>query len=337
VSFNETIFAGQAGFESAKFGDSAWFANAVFTGEASFIGSVFETNVLFYETTFEDDVRFNQAIFKGHTGFTGSIFRKSSCFSAVRGQSFFTLKRTAFFFVPDFEQAHFAEAPRLDDSYFRLPNGDLYKFSEQRSSGIETDVTARWRALRRIAVQGHDHELELIFLAEEIKSRRGVQDWALPNPLCWRRGDPISWPGGGRYWAGFLYEWFSDFGRSAVRPLLWWTFLTCSFAFYFHSLSPHANANSHNAFSIASFTCSEDLGESGPMVAALYISVHNGLVISGLSRTEVLAQSYSCLYGIEGKNRYLYEVVFAGLAQTIISAALIFLFLLALRNYFRIR
>ncbi|WP_176752837.1 hypothetical protein [Nitrosospira sp. Nsp1] len=39
------------------------------------------------------------------------------------------------------------------------------------------------------------------------------------------------------------------------------------------------------------------------MTAALYLSVNNGLVISGLGRTEKLAQSYGCLYGNDGKDR----------------------------------
>lgn len=80
---------------------------------------------------------------------------------------------------------------------------------------------------------------------------------------------------------------------------------------------------------------------SNPMTAALYLSVNNNLVISGLGCTEKLAQSYGCLYGNDGKVRLPPTmpdaVVFAGIVQTIFSAILIFLFLLGLRNYFRIK
>jgi hypothetical protein len=76
-------------------------------------------------------------------------------------------------------------------------------------------------------------------------------------------------------------------------------------------------------------------------MAAFYLSVHNSLVVSGLSRIEKLAQSYTCLYGASGRNQPVPTmpdaVVFAGVTQTILSAVLIFLFLLALRNYFRIK
>ena len=171
-------------------------------------------------------------------------------------------------------------------------------------------------------------------MAEEIKSLRGVQDRLLPNPFRLRHGEPI-WFGGGRYWYGLLYQWFSDFGRSTARPLLWWILITGVFAFYFHYLSPHSDLDSNDPLSIAS--CSG----SDPVTAALYLSVNNGLVISGLGRTEKLARSYACLYGSDGNDRISPimpdAVVFAGIAQTIFSAVLIFLFLLGLRNYFRIK
>jgi hypothetical protein len=55
----------------------------------------------------------------------------------------------------------------------------------------------------------------------------------------------------------------------------------------------------------------------------------------------ILAQSYACLYGREGKDRLSpimpFAVAFASLGQTILSALLIFLFLSWLRNYFRIK
>lgn len=77
---------------------------------------------------------------------------------------------------------------------------------------------------------------------------------------------------------------------------------------------------------------------SSPVMAAIYLSVNNGLVISGLGRSEKLMQSYACLYGKNELDPIMPDaVVFVGIAQTILSAVLIFLFLLALRNYFRIK
>lgn len=320
--FTETRFSCDAKFICAKFRGDAVFVEAVFSGQVMFTRAEFYNNAIFTKAKFTAYAEFTQAVFQSNTKFLGASFEKDSAFVAIRGLSFFTLKNVSFLSVPDFEQAYFAEAPRLDHSYFR-------------ALGNEPDITARWRALRRLAIQAHDHQRELTFLAEEIKSSRGVQDQMLPNLLNIFRGKHV-WPSGGRYWAGLLYQWFSDFGRSTARPLFSWVLLTTVFAFCFHYLSPHSDdLDSNNSPSIAS--CSG----SDPVTAALYLSVNNGLVISGLGRAEKLAQSYACLYGSSGKDKLAPimpdAVVFAGIAQTILSTILIFLFLLALRNYFRIK
>jgi uncharacterized protein YjbI with pentapeptide repeats len=336
--FEGATFSGYAGFEGATFGGKSGFKKATFSGEAEFNETSFIGSTMFYRARFMSDARFdnarflikeqeppgeavfNFALFESYTSFYGALFEYASTFVAIKGQSFFSLKNVRFLSIPDFEQANFAEAPRLDHSEFL-------------GSGNEQDVAVRWRALRRLAVQGHDHERELIFLAEEIKSLREVQDKLFPNPFNLLKNGQI-WPGAGRYWAGLFYQWFSDFGRSTARPLLWWVIITAVFAFYFHYLSPHSDLAPGSPISIAS--CSGD-----PVTAALYLSVNNGLVISGLGRAEKLAKSYACLYGSDGKDGLSPimpdGVVFAGLAQTILSAALIFLFLLGLRNYFRIK
>lgn len=317
----------EAKFRRVTFENHVAFNKATFTGKASFEEAKCSGNVLFREVTFKEDVIFNQANFESYTSFQNAVFQKDASFVAIRCQSFFTLENATFFWVPDFAQAIFAEALRLDNSHFKSTS-----ISEQKlvSVNLKEGAPARWRALKRLAVQGHDHERELNFLAEEIKSLRGVQDWLVPNPLSLRKGSPICWPGGGRYWAGLLYQWFSDFGRSAGRPFFVWIAMTITFTFYFYDLSLHSDLDLNKPISL---TCSDN-----PFVDALYISLHNGLVISGLSRTEKITQSYACLYGKEGNDPIMpTAVVLAGLGQTILSAALIFLFLLALRNYFRIK
>ena len=334
VEFREVTFGGYADFKKATF-SGADFTKATFNGKAEFNETSFKRDALFCRTRFMSDARFdkarfivepgfdgmagfNLALFESNTSFFGAVFEYPSNFVALKGKSYFSLKNVRFLSVPDFEQANFAEAPRLDHSYVQ-------------ALGKEPDVAARWRALRRLATQGHDYERELIFLAEEIKSLRGDQDQLVPNPLNFLKDKKV-WPGGGRYWAGLLYQWFSDFGRSTARPLLWWVIITAIFTFCFHYLSPHSDLNSNDPLSIAS--CSG----SDPVTAALYLSVNNGLVISGLGRSEKLMQSYACLYGKNELGPIMPDaVVFSGIAQTVLSAVLIFLFLLALRNYFRIR
>jgi hypothetical protein len=117
--------------------------------------------------------------------------------------------------------------------------------------------------------------------------------------------------------------------------------ITIVFAGYYLSQHSKSFEQAYNFKTTKTITTCIDNPSSDPLTAAIYLSVHNGLVISGLSRTEKLSQSYACLYGSDGKDGLSPimpdGVVFAGLAQTILSAALIFLFLLGLRNYFRIK
>ncbi len=91
------------------------------------------------------------------------------------------------------------------------------------------NIPARWRALKRLAIQGHDTERELEFHARELRSQRFTEDW--PLPLAFWRGR--AWAGLFRFWFGYFYQWFSDFGRSLARPLIAsWVVLIASAAFF---------------------------------------------------------------------------------------------------------
>jgi hypothetical protein len=329
AGFSGARFGGEAGFWEARFSGTAWFEGATFSGEAEFREAKFNGETGFRRARFGGDAGFsgarfggdagfNQAIFESFTDFSGTIYQKEANFVAIKGQSAFTLQEARFSVVPDFRQAHFEEAPQLDNARFHDNKSRLLR--DQDLVSVKKDVSARWRALKRLATQGHDHERELDFLANEIKSLRGAQDRGLPNPLNLLKGKRI-WLGGGRYWFGLFYQLFSDFGRSTFRPFFAWATLT--FAFVFFYFSQHSVALNQ--------ICE-------PYLAAIHLSIHNGLVIPGLGRSEMLEQSYACLYGTGEEDQAVrYAVVFAGLGQTMISTILIFLFLLGLRNYFRIK
>ena len=272
--FDEAMFNGNAWFWKTEFNGDAGFLKATFRTDAVFQEAKFSGYAMFGEAKFSGNAQFSLASFESFASFSKTIFQKEAGFVGINGQNFFKLEGAVFFLVPDFLQAHFAEAPRLDGIRFGAQN-ETYM----------NNLTSRWRTLKRLAVEGHDHERELDFMAEEIKSLRDV------------KGKP--WVGSGRSWMGFLYQWFSDFGRSVARPFIWWVIVTAGFVFYY--LSNHPNFDWDKPSSMTSLSCSGDSAKADPMTAALYLSVHNGLVISGLSRTEIVAQSYACLYGSEGK------------------------------------
>ncbi len=77
------------------------------------------------------------------------------------------------------------------------------------------------------------------------------------------------------------------------------------------------------------------------MVAAILLAVKNGALVFGFVASEKVNQTYACLYNVDpgGKLTSVIPdaVVFAEIAQTLISAVLIFLLLLAIRNHFRIK
>ncbi len=107
----------------------------------------------------------------------------------------------------------------------RRATGGLSKGSEVR------EVPARWRALKRLAIQGHDIDRELQFFSGEVRSARFAGDWPIPWPI-WIT--PV-WSGFFRFWFGLLYELFSDFGRSILRPFLAWAIAIAFFAAFYLS------------------------------------------------------------------------------------------------------
>jgi uncharacterized protein YjbI with pentapeptide repeats len=354
ADFRQAAFSGDAPFEGATFSKDAMFGRvefskdavfkgAIFSGDARFGRATFSSDANFQDTTFSGDARFGQAVFTSFTNFRGAKFKKEAFFAAMRGESHFSLQDAKFFGVPDFEQAHFAEAPRLDIAH-------IAQSRRLFSRGANSDLTARWRALKRIAVQGHDHERELLFFAEEIKATRGVQDRAWPNPRnLFRKGRAI-WPGGARYWMGLFYQVSSDFGRSMLRPFAWWWGSTFAFALYYLSehfaiRNPPFPADVFDWIwdkvvgclptlesSLPALTCLARDGQ--PAASALYLSIRKGSIFAGLGDADKLAHDYACLYG---EKIFPDAVMYAGLVQTVISAALVFLFLLAIRNHFRIK
>ena len=374
--FGGARFSGTARFGGATFSGLAWFDKATFSGTARFDEATFAGAARFDKATFSGDAGFAQAHFEGFTSFDAARFERSALFTAMQGDSFFSLSGADFDVVPDFEQAHFAEAPRLDISHFRRGHVEPRRFwwSRKREvkeksntlSGVEE--TARWRALKRLAAQGHDHEREQLFFARELKSLRGSTDFPFGRNL-------------GRYWFGRAYEAFSDFGRSMLRPLVWWIAATGLFALLYLSqhflFAPppqpetfagrlgHAWHATLKGVGVWPFwlsypaldrfakgppvTCLAGGADgSTPVSAALAVSLRKGLLFAGFGDSDRASQDYACLYGLdrklmaEVKDQQLVRLVpdavaYLGLVQTLFSAVLLFLLLLALRNQFRIR
>lgn len=367
ADFSEASFEQDAIFHDAIFNDYARFKRAMFRKHASFFHATFGGYATFSDATFSGYSTFSRATFSGGAGFDltnfGSYadfdharFHGAVTFFAAHAGRAFSLDDTHFQEVPDFIQAHFEEAPRLDTLRIRLRLGR----SEKRSQ--------RFRVLKRLATQGDDHEREQEYFAEELQALRGMHDKLLPNPLNLCRKDRPIWPGGARYWFGLGYQIFSDFGRSMALPLVWWALAGIGFAWGYLSQHFARVADLGSAFTLSStrwlastiaswFTGAPVPGltclvghEGGPLSAAIGLSIRKALPFAGVGSTEKVNQIYACLYGVHGDALAIGSplpdrftpvipdaVDYLGIVQLLLSLVLLFLFLLAVRNHFRIR
>ena len=322
ADFCEAEFGGDAHFKSAEFEESASFQGATFSRLASFthtkfkngasyINAIFLGLTVFHDSEFEGAAMFLQCSFKRGVSFGGSSFKKIAMFKAVSGEGFFSVSNVKFSSLPDFTEAHFEEAPLFDDVELKPE-----RFEKSQAHETKLNLPSHWRALKRLAIQAHDHERELQFFKGEIIARRGTEDnWTYA-----------------RFWFGWLYQILSDFGRSMGRPLFWLGISLMLFAAIYACQSP---ADWYQPL-IKPVTCAD--GSSASRIVALGVSVINAFPFPAISSSDLLNQFYACLYGIqEGAPVIPYVVIFASVIQFFVSAVLLFLFLLAVRNHFRIK
>lgn len=325
-------FNGAARFESAIFDGEAWFSRAVFEQMARFNNALFKGGARFECCTFEGDAAFSAARFGRYAIFDHTIYRGQVSFQAVEAQSAFTMANASFSDVPNFDQATFGEAPRLDNfgiptrnekGLFRAAFSNTFKGNSNTDAGQEwqelkrqrIELGVRWRTLKRLATQGHDHQRELYFFREEMLTSRWIKD----KP--WHTF----------FWFGVLYQVLSDFGRSVSRPLVCWLIWLLAFWALYLAIRPDLDG-----MNMPRNCPGSEFVE--PWIAALALSTHRSLpAFSGLG--ERVSSFHSTLYGIgDGCVALVPSAVsFLGVVQTVGSTALLFLLLLALRNRFRIR
>jgi hypothetical protein len=161
-----------------------------------------------------------------------------------------------------------------------------------------------------MAIQSADYEREQMAFKSELRSRR----WCIDK---WRHPSA---------WLGVLYDVIADCGRSITQPAMAWAVTLIVFAAFYWS----------KAFAGAEGRCADG---GGPIVQALYLSVKNGLVLFAGTRDARVNQAYLCLYTSSAEQPHIpASVTFVEtLLQFPISAVLIFLVLLAVKNRFKIK
>ena len=320
-------------------------------------------------------------MFESHTSYAAATFHNGAGFTALKGRSAFSLADTVFHRVPDFTQAQFDEAPRLDNlriapggfrsrlsfvvkavvkrpdrllrhhrRLMRLVRADIAEtanplrrfYRRHIVPEPDSDLPARWRSLKRLAIQAHDHTREMEYFRGEVISRRLVED---------KRRHAA-------FWFGLAYQAFSSFGRSVVRPLAALAAATILFAFLY--LGEYGTAGNTAAATGAGdiwawqrsaavlglgpvpapIPCNAKQ-DSRPWRAALQLSMSRAVPLPGIGSGDKTRQIYACLYGVHSERpfrpRIPDTVALMGYGQTLVSAIFIFLLLLALRNHFRIK
>lgn len=325
-------FVGAARFEHTVFDGEAWFARGIFDQIARFDDTTFNKGARFEDCTFQGDVAFSASCFVRYVTFDRVKYHGQVSFQGVEARSAFTMADASFSKVPIFYQATFAEAPRLDNVSIRSTNrkgiihsaiwnrlkGSSDTFVSTRWSQLKAqgnEATVRWRTLRRLASQGHDHQREMLFFREEVLSSRWISDK----------------PWHAYFWFGLLYQLFSDFGRSLSRPIMWWLVWWISFSLiYFLRHGDNDEIKLPNA-------CSH-LEIVEPWIAAAGLSLYRSLpALSGLG--ERIGEFQYSLFGVTVDCLPFVPsaVSFLGVLQTVVATTLLFLVLLAIRNRFRIR
>ena len=346
VTFQNTKFTKITEFEKLKFFDNANFKNTSFYNEVSFkqvifSGKVWFDNSIFLEKTsfkvsnFTKQTYFTSTTFKGYTSFQAVCFEQEANFNAISSESAFTLESTSFKnHSPNFIQANFKEAPRLDNIEFE-DDVSPGSFKNSITTFIHPDIKARYQALKRLAVQAHDHENEQRFWAGELRSDRSLKH----EDGSWNCRPVFS----AFWWGNIAYEFFSDFGRSIVRPLIGLVSLmllmTCIHIYAHSCLNKEPISTSRTK---THMTKQSDLKGCNIRSSAFRVAAKNGAIgfLQNPAKRSTSVRDYTCLYGTYNDNvtpKVPNSIFWIELFHTLFSVILIFLALLGIRNNFKLK
>ena len=335
AAFENTIFFGEASFTNAIFNERTWFENATFNSTAVFNDCIFKGTIWFINTKFKSRALFYTSNFQKHSSFLDSEFNHIAIFSAIRSNSAFSLTRTNFKkYLPSFYQANFKEAPRLDNTKFgnTVSPGN---FINSITTYIHSDIKASYQALKRLAIQGHDHKNEQRFWAGELRSDRSLrtedEGWNL-RPLA-----------SAFWWGNIAYGFFSNYGRSIVLPLanfLAFILMMAGIHIYAHNtLNKEPTPTSRTKTHIIQ---QSNLKDCDIRSSAFRVAAKNGAIglLQNPAKRSTFVRDYTCLYGTYNDNvtpKIPNSIFWIELFHTLFSAILIFLTLLGIRNNFKLK
>ena len=319
-----SLFKGEVDLSAARFHKNVRFKAATFQGNAIFSKMRCERESDFSKSNFKGVAKFENAYFGGRalfdaarfsevTKFSGCSFVEDASFVATQWESAFSMRSVTFQKVPDFEQAAFMGHPRLDNIKIIERQNDVGNWASKiwrRGGQGGSEIAARWRDLRRIALVGHNERLAQQYYAKELKAERHVSRW------WWLKQ---------RNFFGLLYQWLSDFGQSIVKPLAWWVAHIVAFKYIYIWMSFWAARG-------------EDFSEACDLDNAAWMLALSRSFPGLTNFGERMKPSYDCLYGLVGQGGLTHMAIpVIEVTQTVLAAILIALCVLAIRNNFRIK
>ena len=339
-AFNEYIFPCSVFFDEATFeiGDVS-FQSAIFKGDVSFGGVNFGGGLIsFYQAAFEgDSVSFDGAVFDGeyalfnemqlnqaYLSFSDMVVKgnfsiySNTYFSAVSFQRL-SVGGTAIFLdstfhkAPDFTNSKLDRAPDISEievltfKEWKLWFWPWWKADENLYGD---GLAAKFRKLKAMALAANDHEKDGEFFAYEMLAKRGYEAGSSGLiPLF------INW----------LYFIFSNFGQSYVRPAI---ALGLNFFIFFVI----------NAITAAPFLKPTDLSSFAFWQSFKNMIPFLNSLIRFASRPDEFKSTYELAFNqLQSKGASIEFFINAGIFQNFIGLILLFLFLLGLRNKFRLK
>jgi hypothetical protein len=247
--------------------------------------------------------------------FSGRSFERTADFTNAR-----------FYYPPDFDDV--INATRIDFTGAYIGFCRPFRFHWT----ADTKVPVRLRALRKIAEETKNHDLERDLYIEERKAERGVYWRLLSDDLKkapWRErprnflrlDTHILWIlVMGTYWA------LADYGRSAAQPFVWLVlsvpFFRWRYAAILAPLMPQTSTLAAAKYARAEWMVA--LGNAVPFVGPLTIDAE--------IKKFLLCPGFGPCLPIPPEGFQLLVI-----AQNLLSIILVFFIGLALRNYFKIK
>jgi hypothetical protein len=357
VQFLDCRFSGNADFSGASFGGSSVFqfahfdhggswTSCRFLSSADFSGLTLGRNSSFKDSQFEGDAIFREARFDAPVSFASTRFQATADFSALQSKVALVLADADFKNVPSFLEASFHEPPRVDHMLVADP---LKRFRNWKQPGVsdprgaffklmkvctDPDASAKFRRLKKLAFEAQDQTREQEFFAQELRCRRFWHDKPFGRGVT-------------RFWLGWFYGGVANFGRSLLRPIMVWLFSIFVFSFYYLSQrgvrAPDRLASGFFEQAFGGLLLNEKApciaGSSSPIGEALYLSFRNAFLKLDWNDPSAAQRVFGCLYGAEPSGNVIVPLSVSSMSlfQCVVSAALIFMFLLALRNLLKVR